>query len=115
MVIQIASIISKIAIHIICQAQIVLLKAKKAPIIIPEEYLDYANVFSEKLATMLLEYSEINIHAINLKKGKQPLYRPIYSLKPMKLEILKTYIKTNLVNGFIRPFKSSASAFILYD
>ena len=33
----------------------------------------------------------------------------------MELETLKTYIKTNLANGFIRPFKSPAGAPILFN
>ena len=33
----------------------------------------------------------------------------------MELEILKAYIKNNLVNGFFRPFKSPAGVPILFD
>ena len=33
----------------------------------------------------------------------------------MELEILKAYIKTNLSNSFIKPFKSSAGTLILFD
>ena len=33
----------------------------------------------------------------------------------MELEILKTYIKTNFANGFIRLFKSLTSALILFN
>ncbi len=33
----------------------------------------------------------------------------------MELEILKAYIKNNLANGFIRPFKSPTGASILFD
>ena len=57
----------------------------------------------------------MNEHAIELEEGKQPLFGPIYSLGPVELEILKTYIETNLANGFIRPSKSSAGAPILFD
>ena len=57
----------------------------------------------------------MNEHAIELEKSKQPLFGPIYSLGPIELETLKTYIKINLANGFIRPFKSSAGAPILFD
>ena len=39
----------------------------------------------------------------------------MYNLGPLKLETLKTYIKINLVNGFIRLLKSPASALILFD
>ncbi len=37
------------------------------------------------------------------------------SLGPIKLEILKAYTKNNLVNSFIRPFKSPARAPILFN
>ena len=57
----------------------------------------------------------MNEHAIKLEEGKQPSFGPIYNLRPVELEILKTYIKTNLANGFIRPFKSLVKAPILFD
>ena len=43
----------------------------------------------------------MNEHAIELKNGKQPLFKPIYSLSSVESEMLKIYIKTNLANGFI--------------
>ena len=82
---------------------------------IPDEYSDFADVFSEVKALVLLGRIELNEHAINLEDGKQPLYRPIYSLGPVELEILKTYIETHVKNGFIQPFKSLAGALILFD
>ena len=57
----------------------------------------------------------INKYVIKLKKAKQPLYGSIYSLGPLKLEILKTYIKTHLKTRFIQPFKFVAGAFILFN
>ena len=57
----------------------------------------------------------MNEHAIELEEGKQPPFGPIYSLGPVELEILKTYIETNLANGFIWPSKSLAGAPILFD
>ena len=50
-----------------------------------------------------------------LKEGKQSPFGPIYNLGPVELETLKTYIKTNLANGFIRSSKSPAGASILFD
>ena len=70
------------------------------------------------MAENAVEHSEntrMNEHAIELKKGKQPPFEPIYSLGPVELETLKIYIKTNLVNGFIRPFKFPAGAPIFFD
>lgn len=111
----IAIITLEIAIYLSCQAQIALLKASKAFITVPKKYLDHANVFSEKLATMLLEHTKINTHAINIKEGKQPLYGLIYSLGPVELETLKIYIKTNLANSFSRASKFSTGAPILFN
>ena len=46
--------------------------------------------------------------------NKQLSYRQIYSLELIELEILKTYIKVNLVNGLIRPFKPATNNLILF-
>ena len=80
---------------------------------VPAKYLDFADVFSKKLANVFLEQTRANEHVIELEEGKQPLYGPIYSLGPVELETLKTFIKTNLANGFIRVLKSLANASIL--
>ena len=101
--------------HSLRKAQIAHLKADKAPSKVPSKYANFADVFSPKLAAELLEYTEINDHAIELVDDQQPPYGPIYSLGPMELEILKAYIKNNLVNGFIRPSKSPARALIFFD
>lgn len=114
-VVHITTITSKIAIYLAWQAQIALSKVKKALIIVPKKYLDYTNIFPEKLNAMLLEQIKIKIHAINPKKHKQPLYRPLYSLRPVKLETVKTYIKTNLVNNFIHLAKFPISTSILFN
>ena len=63
----------------------------------------------------LPENTRMNEHAIELEEGKQPLFGPIYSLGPVELETLKTYIETNLANGFIQPSKSPAGVSILFD
>lgn len=63
---------------------------------------------------MLPEQVNINEHAIKLEESKQPPYGPIYSLGLVELEMLKTYIKINLANGFIRPSKSPTGALILF-
>ena len=47
---------------------------------------------------MLPERIKLNEHAINLEDSKQPPYGPIYSLGPVELETLKTYIKTSSEN-----------------
>ena len=96
-------------------AQIGLLKANKAPTTILTKYSDYTDIFLSKLAAKLSKYTSINNHAIELEDSKWPSYGPIYSLRPVKLETLKAYIKTNLANSFIRPSKSPAGAPIFFD
>ena len=83
-------------------------------VIVPLEYSDYANVFLEASATELPKHTSINDYSINLVDDKQSLYNPIYSLEPVEFEMLKTYIKTNLANGFIRPSQLLARASILF-
>ena len=108
----VSSLGSRINIYLARKAQLALLLAKK--VTVPIKYSDFADVFSKKSANVLLERIEANEHAIELKKGKQPPYGPIYSLGPVELKTLKTYIETNLANGFIRASKSLAGAPILF-
>ena len=91
------------------------LQQDKAPTEIPPKYADYVDVYSSDLVMELPENTGMNEHAIELVEGKQPPYRPIYSLSSVKLETLKTYIKTHLKTGFIRPSKSPTGASILFD
>ena len=79
------------------------------------KYSYYNNVFLAENTTELLENTGMNKHTIELEEGKQPLFEPIYSLKLVELKTLKTYIEISLANGFIRPFKFSVRASILFD
>ena len=100
------------SIHPATKAQLALLLIKE--VIMPTEYSDFADVFSEKLANVLLERTGANDHAIELEKGKQSPYGLIYSLDPVELKTLKAYLKTKLANGFIWILKLPANAPILF-
>lgn len=78
------------------------------------KYSNFIDVFLKNLAAELSKHSDINKYSIELKPGKQPSSRPIYSLGPVELEIFKTYININLANDFICPSKFSALALILF-
>ncbi len=69
--------------HLSKRAQIAHLKADEAPTEVPNEYVDFADVFSPKLAAELSEHTGINDHAIELVDDRQPPYGPIYSLRPV--------------------------------
>ena len=89
-----------------------MLLAKKITVL--AKYIDFSDIFLKESAEVLPKRIKINEHAIELKKGKQPPYRPIYSLGPVKLKTLKTYIKINLANGFIQLSKLPVNAPILF-
>ena len=97
------------------QAWVRALLFNEAPTKISAEYSDYNNVFSVEYAAEFPKNSGMNEYAIKLEEGKQPLFGPIYSQGPVELETLKTYIETNLANGFIWFSKSPAEAPILFD
>lgn len=97
------------------RVQITALKQNYVSIKVLTEYSDFADVFSEKKSLMLPEQIELNWYAIEQEDSKQLAHRSIYSLNPIKLETLKTYIKTHLKTGFIRPLKSPIGAPILFD
>ena len=80
-----------------------------------DRYLYFADVFLEDKVLVLLERIDLNKHAIKLEDGKQPPYGLIYSLGPVKLETLKTYIEIHFKTRFIWPSKSFASASIFFN
>lgn len=75
------------------KVQITALITDKTLVIISAKYSDFTNIFSKKSAMVLPKYTKINTHAMDLEKDKQPVYGPIYNLKPVELKTLKIYIK----------------------
>lgn len=57
----------------------------------------------------------MNKYAIELVESKQLFYKPIYNLIPIKLEILKTYIRIYLKAKFIYTSKSHIDALIFFE
>ena len=66
------------------------------------KYSSFSNIFFLYFVIKLPEHIRINNYFINLLDNKQSLYNSIYTLKLVKLEMLKTYIKTNLANDSIK-------------
>ena len=114
-VVYLTSISKNSDVYLFCRAQIAFLKADKAPVFISSKYANFAKVFSKNLVAKLSELIGINDHIIDLIEGHQALYKPIYSLGPVGLNTLKTYIETNLANGFIKHLKYPTSTLILFD
>ena len=89
-----------------------LLLTKKVTVLAKYSY--FADMFMQESANVFPEQTGVNEHAIKLEEGIQPLYWPIYRLGLVEFKTLKTYIKTNLVNGFIRASKSLTGTSILF-
>lgn len=68
------------------------------------KYSDFANLFFFKFVYQLFKYVRINNYINKFINKWQLFYEPIYSLKIIELEILKTYFKRNLANSFISLF-----------
>lgn len=102
----------KITIHLAKNAQITLLLAKKVTVL--AKYLNFADVFLKKSIEILSKFTKANKHAIELEKSKQPPYGPIYSLELVEFKTLKTYIKTDLTNDFIKVSKLPANTQIFF-
>lgn len=96
------------------RAQIPPLKANETLITILFKYTDFVDHFSPDLVAKLSKHTKINDHIIEFIDGKQLFYSQIYSLGSIRLETLKTNIKTNLANSFIRSSKILADAMILF-
>jgi len=81
--------------------------------IVPPEYRDYADVFSKAKASELPPHRDYNLK-IDLEEGTSPPLGTLYSLSPVELSTLRTFINENLNTGFIHPTASSHAALVLF-
>jgi len=81
--------------------------------IVPLEYRDYVDVFSKAKASELPSHHDYDLK-IDLEEGTSPPLGTLYSLSPVKLSTLRTFIDENLNTGFIRPTASSHAAPVLF-
>jgi len=81
--------------------------------IVPPEYCNYADVFSKAKASELPPHCNYNLK-INLEEGTSPPLGTVYSLSPVELSALQTFINKNLNTGFICPTASSHAALVLF-
>ena len=71
---------AEMTMHLSQAAQITAWKQNEAPTKILSKYANYADIFSFDLAMELPKNVAISKHAIELQDGKQPSYKPIFSL-----------------------------------
>jgi hypothetical protein len=80
---------------------------------IPEEYHDFADVFSKGKADTLPPHRPYDLK-IEIEEGASPPIGPMYSLSQSELATLREFIDEHLNIGFIRPSKSPHGAPILF-
>jgi Reverse transcriptase (RNA-dependent DNA polymerase)/Retroviral aspartyl protease len=80
---------------------------------IPEEYHDFADVFSKAKADTLPPHRPYDLK-IELEDGAKPPLGPMYSLSQTELHALREFIDENLRTGFIRSTSSPHGAPILF-
>ena len=80
---------------------------------LPEDYHDFADVFSKSKAGILAEHRPY-VLKITLAEGTVPPFGPIYSLSQEELAALRKFIDENLATGFIHPSRSPCGAPVLF-
>ncbi|KAJ6110208.1 gag/polymerase/env polyprotein [Penicillium sp. IBT 16267x] len=80
---------------------------------IPQEYHQYADVFSEQDSNTLPPYRGTTDHRILLEERMSPGYCPLYKQSEEELQEAKAYITRNLAQGFIMPSKAPFASPIL--
>jgi len=96
------------------QAKVFSAKAEPADLSgIPEEYYEFADVFSESQAETLPELRPYDLK-IELEDGAKPPIGWMYALSAVEQEGLHQFMDQNLRNGFIHPSRSPHGAPILF-
>jgi hypothetical protein len=80
---------------------------------IPQEYRDFADVFSKSKADSLAPHQPYDLKIV-LEDGATPPQPPLYSLSSLELATLREFINEHLNMGYIRPTRPSHGAPILF-
>ena len=80
---------------------------------VPKDYHEFANIFSKAKASVLAPHRDFDLK-IDLEEGATLPPERLYSLSPIELEALRTFIDENLRFGFICPTSSSHAAPVLF-
>jgi hypothetical protein len=81
---------------------------------IPEDYHEFADVFSKGKADTLPPHQLSVDLKIDIENGAPPLPSQMYSLSGTELEALRTFIEEHIRIGFICPSNSPHRALILF-
>ena len=79
--------------------------ARKDEVVLPPQYSDYINVFSEQTFDTLPPQRDFD-HAIDLKESFVPKVAKLYPLNPEELASCQAFVDENMKTGRIQPSKS---------
>ena len=79
--------------------------AQKDKVILPSQYADYTDIFSEWTFDILPPWRDFD-HAIDLKELFVLKVAKVYPLNPQEVDMCKEFIEENLKTGRIQPSKS---------
>lgn len=77
------------------------------------EYHEFADVFNKAKADGLPPHQQYDLN-IDFEEGSSLPLGVIYSLSPIKLEVLHKFLNENLANGIIHPSSSTHGAPIIF-
>jgi len=80
---------------------------------ISNEYWQFTKVFSKLKSKQLPPYQPYDL-SIQLKEGSLPLFRPIYQLLALELQMLREFLDENIHTRFIWPSWSPCSSPVLF-
>lgn len=86
---------------------------QKANKTLPPGLADFADITSAEAAATPAAHSSSD-HRIELKGDEIPPFGPIYPLAAKELEILREYLESSTIHGWIRPSTSEAGAPIFF-
>ena len=79
--------------------------AHKDEVVLPPQYSDYVDVFSEQTFNTLPPQRDFD-HTIDLKESFVPKVAKLYPLNPKELATCQAFVDENMKTGRIRPSKS---------
>ena len=88
-------------------------KAEQVEVTLPEEYLEYAEVFSEE-AFQNMPPRRAYDHPIELDETFKPRVGKVYPLSPDEQKATDDFVEENLRNGKIRPSMSPQASSFFY-
>ena len=83
--------------------------------LIPEEYLDFQDVFSKTASDRLpgIRGGKLD-HRMPLEPGTQPPFLPLRNMSELELDTTRKYLEENIPKGWVRASTSPAGAPILF-